>query len=489
MTEQQLSELEPALADFLTPLLGCCRYAPTARHLGTYVRGLLSDLPRKTAEPLALRAGIAVRTLQEFLRDHAWDAPALTQALRARAALRLADIDDPIPDHTGLGTVGLIDETSAVKDGDKTPGVQRQYLGCVGKVDNGIVTVHLALARGHYKALLDSELYLPQSWAEDRDRCRAAAIPDEVVYRPKWQIALELIERTRADGVKLDWLTFDEEYGKRVGLDESLSERGLLFVGEVPRNFSCIAVPRSGRRPGEGVKGRPAEEVVSTASTFRGQTWQILRLIRQTQGEQIWRVKAARVWLSSGEGVSTRAYWLIWASNDQTGEEKFFLSNAAEDASIEQLVRVAFVRWNVEHVFRVAKSELGFTHFEGRSYLALMRHVALCQAALNFVSEQTQGMRLGGGKCGDNGGAGVPRGGGTDEAVAGPAARHPGVRARVGATVGQAGSSVPPETQPRRAAVAPEPTSARAARPQEAATTRTAPTATLPGRVDVALYY
>src|SRR6476659_505869 len=102
MTEQQLLELEPALADFLAPLLGCCRYAPTARHLGTYVRGLLSDLPRQTAEPLA------VRTLQEFLRDHAWDAPAVTRHLRARAAEMLPGIDDP----SGLGTVGLIDETS-----------------------------------------------------------------------------------------------------------------------------------------------------------------------------------------------------------------------------------------------------------------------------------------------------------------------------------------------------------------------------------------
>src|SRR5215218_4784176 len=160
MTEQQLQELEPALADSLAPLLGCCRYAPTARHLGTYVRALHSDLPRKTAEPIALRAGCAVRTLQEFLRDHAWDARALTHGLRSRAAGLLPTIDDP----AGLGTVGLIDETSATKDGERTPGVQRQYLGCVGKIDNGIVTVHLGVARGHYKTLLDADLYLPESW-------------------------------------------------------------------------------------------------------------------------------------------------------------------------------------------------------------------------------------------------------------------------------------------------------------------------------------
>jgi SRSO17 transposase len=478
MTEQQLLDLEPALADFLAPLLGCCRYAPTARHLGTYVRGLLSDLPRKTAEPLALRAGCAVRTLQEFLRDHAWDQAALTQRLRHRAAALLPAIDDP----TGLGTVGLIDETSATKDGDKTPGVQRQYLGCVGKIDNGIVMVHLGVARGHYKALIDADLYLPECWDNDRQRCREAAIPDEVVYRPKWRIALGQVDRARACGIELDWLTFDEEYGKRVGFAEGLSERGLRFVGEVPRNFSCVAAHRSGRRPPEGMKGRPAEEVVKTASVFLGQKWRVVRLSRQTEGEQIWRVKAARVWLSSGEGLSARAYWLVWASNDETGEEKFFLSNAPEDASIEALVRVAFSRWNVEHCFRVAKSELGFTHFEGRSYVALMRHLGLCLAALCFVAEQTRRMR--GGKPGADDGAGVLGGGGSDEAVAGPAARRPG-----GAGMGQAGGAVPPGPQQSGATVAPEAPAAFAARPQEAPTTQTHPAATPPARLNVALYY
>ena len=124
-----------------------------------------------------------------------------------------------------LGTVGLIDETSAVKQGTKTPGVQRQYLGCVGKVDNGIVTVHLGACKGRYKALLDGDLYLPQSWSDDRPRCREAGIPDTVVYRPKWQIALEEIDRATTNGVPLDGLTFDEEYGKRPGFVAGLDER------------------------------------------------------------------------------------------------------------------------------------------------------------------------------------------------------------------------------------------------------------------------
>jgi SRSO17 transposase len=309
-----------------------------------------------------------------------------------------------------LGTVGLVDETSARKQGRKTPGVQRQYLGCLGKVENGIVTVHLGVCRGTYKGLLDFELYLPRDWAEDRPRCREAGIPDDLTYRPKWQIALEQLDRAKACGIALDWLTFDEEYGRRPGFVEGLDQRQQRFVGEVPRSFSCAAVPRSGRRPDAQVKGRPAEEVVRGASAFRGQPWRVLRLARQTQEDQVWRVKAARVWLSSGAGWSAGSYWLIWASNDATGEEKFFLSNAPADTKVEVLVRVAFRRAVVEHCFRVCKSELGFSHFEGRSYVALMRHLSLCLVALAFVAEYTQ--RLRGEKSGADHGAGVPGAGG-----------------------------------------------------------------------------
>ncbi|MCI0459822.1 MAG: IS701 family transposase [Gemmataceae bacterium] len=357
-----------------------------------------------------------MRTLQEFLRDHLWDCAAVRDRLGQHVAHQLANTAE----SAGLGTVGCVDETSAAKKGDKTPGVQRQYLGCSGKIDNGIVVVHLGVARGRYKTLIDADLYLPQSWDNDRTRCRAAGIPDQVVYRPTWQLALEQIDRAEANGGALDWLTFDEEHGKRPGFVAGLDERHLRFVGEVPRTLSCIAARRAGRRPAEHLKGRPAEQVVGCSSVLVGQSWQLVRLSRQTQADQIWRVKAARVWLCSSAGISAGTYWLIWASNDATGAEKFFLSNAAADADLEMLLRVAFVRWKVGHCFRVAKSELGFTHFEGRHYVALLRHLSLCLAGLCFVAEQTQSLR--GEKSGDNGGAGVPGGGRADAALAGAAA-------------------------------------------------------------------
>lgn len=401
MTEQQLQALAPALADFLDQFLFCCGYTQTFVHLGTYVRGLLSDLPRKSVEPIALQAGTPVRTLQEFLKDHQWDHGAVRDLLQRQAARTLAALPDD-----GLGVVGLIDETSAVKQGTKTPGVQRQYLGCVGKVDNGIVTVHTGACKGRYKVLFDADPYLPESWDQDRPRCRQAGIPDDVVYRPKWQIALEQLDRAEANGIRLDWLTFDEAYGQCPGFVAGLDPRPLRFVGEVPRSFSCLAAHRSGRRPDEQAKGRAAEEVVRVSSAFRGQPWRVVRLARESMQDQVWRVKAARVWLSSAAGWSAGTYWLIWASNDETGEEKFFLSNASEETAVEVLVRVAFRRACVEHSIRVCKTELGFTHFEGRNYTALLRHMNLCLVALGFVAAHTE--RLRGEKPGGDGGAGVP---------------------------------------------------------------------------------
>jgi SRSO17 transposase len=402
MTEQQLEALGPALDHFLQPYLFCCGYTQSFAHLHTYCKGLLSDLQRKSVEPMARAAGCAVRTLQEFLRDHLWYFAQVRQQLQAH----VADLLPTLPDDD-LGTVGLIDETSALKSGTKTPGVQRQYLGCVGKLANGIVTVHLGVCKGRYKTLCDAELYLPKEWAADRARRAAAGIPEDMVYRPKWKIALEEIDRAVAQKVPLDWLTFDEEYGKAPEFITGLDDRTLSFVGEVPKILSCLAATGVPSRPAAAVKGRPAVEVVQHSPAFRKQRFRKVKLTQQTGGQQVWEVKAAQVWQMQDGAWSQRTYWLIWAKNVASGEEKYFLSNAPTTANVERLVRVAFRRWNVEHSIRVAKSEIGFTHYEGRNYTALLRHQTLCLLMLSFVAEHTE--RLRGEKPGTDDGAGVQR--------------------------------------------------------------------------------
>jgi SRSO17 transposase len=195
MTDEQIRALGPAFAAELSRYRGCFLQKRTAGHFGTYCRGLLADLPRKSVEPIALASGTAVRTLQEFLVTADWD----EELARATVQRRLGGVVAAVPVDV-LGVVGVIDETSCAKKGDRTPGVQRQYLGCEGKVENGIVTVHMGVAVGRFKALLDADLYLPKGWDEDRKRCRDAGIPDAVRYRPKWRIAFDQYVRLRERG-------------------------------------------------------------------------------------------------------------------------------------------------------------------------------------------------------------------------------------------------------------------------------------------------
>jgi SRSO17 transposase len=343
----------------------------------------MSDLPRKSIEPIALEAGTAVRTLQEFLVTSRWDHEQARNLLQEHLATILANL--PTDD---LGTIGVIDETSCRKWGDQTPGVQRQYLGSEGKIDNGIVTVHLGVAQGTFQALLDSDLYLPKSWDDDRQRCRDAGIPDSVRYRAKWKLALGQYLRLHDRGVRFDWLVFDEGYGSKVPLLWVLGGLGQKFVGEVPVNFMVRSTASSD--PGRADDYQPAS---------RSKSWTRFRLARKTVADQVWRAKSTRVW------VAKRWHVLITAINEKTGEVKYFVSNAV-DEPLERVMRVAFRRATIEHAFRLAKQEAGLMHYEGRHYTSLIRHLILALIVLGFVAEHTE--RLRGEKSGGDGRASVP---------------------------------------------------------------------------------
>lgn len=402
MDAAQIQALGPAFAAYLRHFEPCFVDAWTVEHLHSYCRGLLSDLPRKSVEPIALAAGTAVRTLQEFLRDHVWDRRLMRDRLQRRVAERLAEVpgDD-------LGNVGLLDETSVVKKGTKTPGVQRQYCGAVGKQENCIVTVHLGVARGRFKTLLDADLFLPESWASDRARCREAGIPDELTYEPKWRLGLNQLYRALANGIALDWLVFDEGYGCRPEFLAELDQLvELRWAGEVPKSFRCLTTLPRGRRPTRGWAGKRVDDLARFSPVFRDQPWRVVRLERQTLGKQTWEVRAAQVYLLRDRRPTRRTYWLIVARQPATGEVKYIVSNAPARTPLERLLRVCFARWNVEHTFRVAKTEIGFGHYEGRNYAGLMRHLTLCLVTMGFVAEQTDRMR--GEKPGDHAGTGVP---------------------------------------------------------------------------------
>ena len=181
MDAKAIEGLEARLRAFLSEYSDCFGRHEPADHLRRYVRGQLSDLPRKSVEPIALQFGTRPRTLQQFLSHAKWDEDRMRQRMQEQVSAR----------YSSPWAVGIIDETSYVKKGEQTPAVQRQHCGAVGKKENCVVTVHLAYAAQQgLRVLLDGELFLPEGWSADRERCRKAGIPDSMVYRPKWKIAL-----------------------------------------------------------------------------------------------------------------------------------------------------------------------------------------------------------------------------------------------------------------------------------------------------------
>jgi len=389
MLPEQITGLAPALTEFLGTFRNCFGECRLLDHFAIYCRGLLTDLHRKSVEPIALAAGSTVRALQLFLTARVWD----HLRLRDRLQRRIASLHMPVPgtirEADDLGVIGLLDETSVAKKGQKTPGVQPQYCGASGKVDNCVVTVHLGCNHGPFKALLDSELFLPQDWSDDRARCREASIPDNMLYRPKTALGLTLIQRALGNGLHFDWLVFDEGYGKDPSFLLGLDALGQTWIAEVPKSFHCWPVLPHYRSQRSECASKMVYNVVRWSPAFIYQDWQALTFPRETVAPTVWDVKSAQVYLANEGRPTDRTYWLIVAWNRKTDEYKYFVSNAPAKTPLKLLLQVAFRRAVIEHLFRLAKDQVGLDHFEGRSYVGLMRHMILCQLIVLFLAEQT----------------------------------------------------------------------------------------------------
>ena len=316
MTVDQMESLRSTLSEFLDEFADCFgRWEPRGK-LAKYVRGQLSELPRKSAEPMALAAGIRPRTLQEFLSSDEWDQDRLrwhTQRLIER-------------DHADDQAIGVIDESGHPKKGRETACISRQYCGNTGKIDNCVMTVHLTFTSfdSRFRSLIDSGLYLPQAWHEDRERCRQAKIPDDVVYRPKYMIALEQLDRARANGVRLSWITADEWSGQKPAFVSGLEARGERFVLEIPKNFAMWRHDPSL----SGTAAKPVEKLLRHSKALLTQPWQAYHVKDTDKGPMVWEVKSVACWLPRGADV-VGPYWLIVARNVlNPAEQKFFLSNA-----------------------------------------------------------------------------------------------------------------------------------------------------------------
>jgi len=383
MTADEIASVGAELAVYLDEFGDCFGRSEPRGKLATYVRGQLSELPRKSVEPMALSAGMKPRTLQEFLASDEWDEARL-QAHTYRLFVR---------DHLEDQLIGVIDESGHPKKGTETAGVSRQYCGNTGKIDNCVMTVHLTATSfdGEFRTLVESELYLPKRWDEDRARCRAAKIPEEVVYRPKYQIALEQLDRAAAQGVRFAWITADEWYAQKPLFVSALEARGQRFVLEIPRNLALwLYDPQSAKTSSVA---KPVETLRRYSRPLMRQSWQPYRIKDTDKGPQVWEIKYAPCWLPRGERV-VGPYWLIVARNVlDRGELKYFISNAGAGVPLPVVLHVAFGRWPVERCLQDEKSELGLSHFEVRCYPALKRHLLITQVSHLFLARQTQRLR------------------------------------------------------------------------------------------------
>ncbi len=382
MNVEQILSLGPELADFLDEFADCFRRSEPRCHMSQYVRGQLSELPRKSVEPIALAAGLAPRTLQEFLRTDVWD--------HSRMRDRVQQI--VVRDHGAPQRIGILDDSGHPKKGRQTACVNRQYCGRSGKIDNCVVSVHLTASSFDtaFRAMVDSTPYLPKSWHEDRVRCEKAGIPDDVVYRPKYDIALEQHDRATRNGLTFDWITADIWYSEKPRFVAGLLKRGQRFVLEVPRNLACRSFD-----PGEE-PSRPAstaENLCRHSRHVRNQPWVRFRIKDTGTGPMVWEVRAIPVWHKC-EGRMFGPWWLIHARNVlNPADEKYFLSNASAGVPLEVLLHVGFARWPIERCLQDEKSKLGLSHFEVRNYQSLCRHLFLTQVSHLFLARQTNRLR------------------------------------------------------------------------------------------------
>ncbi len=406
MDAKHIGELGGRLMEFLGQVDDCFGRSEPRDHLRTYVSGQLSDLPRKSIEPIALARGTPPRTLQRFFESVRWDELRLRDRLQWMVAR----------DHAHAGAIGTIDESGHPKKGRHTAAVKRQWCGNTGKIDNCVVSVHLGYVAGDFQCLLDSDLYLPKDWANDPARRAQAYIPDEVVYRKKTDIALAQVQRALANGIRVAAWTFDEWYGRDGSFLDGLEALGQNYVAEVPSTFTgwlrepaVLLRPtpqqmrtrgRKRRFPRLARKALPASEVRNLATcsrVFTRQKWQRFHIKDGEKGPLVWEVKHARFYRKRPDGLPGPAGYLIVARDVlQPDDVKFFVANmrpGSSGVSLTWLLWVGFSRWPIERCFQQAKDELGLDHFEVRGWRSIHRHLYITQLSHLFCTRVHRDLR------------------------------------------------------------------------------------------------
>ncbi|MEV0005983.1 IS701 family transposase [Micromonospora sp. NPDC050980] len=336
------------------------------RAAGQFVTGLLADLEVKTCWQLAEQAGHArPDAMQRLLYRAVWDADAVRDDLRQLITGRFG-----CPD-----AVLAVDETGDLKKGMHTVGVQRQYTGTAGRIENSQVGVFLGYAGVDGHTLIDRRVYLPASWTDDRDRCHAAGVPDEVEFATKPELAAQMITAALDAGVPAGWAAADEAYGNSADFRAGLREHQLGYV---------LAVSRSHLVPIDGGKTRLRADRI--AADLPASAWQRRSAGAGSKGPRFYDW----AWL---DDVCTDAdpddggqHSLLIRKNTTTGELAFYRCWTPRPATLAQLVRVAGIRWSIEESFQAAKSQVGLDQHQVRRWNSWHRFTTLALAALAVLT-------------------------------------------------------------------------------------------------------
>jgi SRSO17 transposase len=367
----------------------------------TYLRGLLLDGRRKSMQPMAQRLGVDHQGLQQFLTTSTWD----TRAVRVRLARRAVEVVQPV--------AWVVDDTGFPKDGKGSPCVARQYSGTLGKVANCQIGVSVHAVTDTASCPLDWQLFVPTSWddqavdeaargdvAARRGRC---GIPEDEHHRPKWMMAVEILDGLVQQGLRPPLVAAEAGYGDSSQFRNALDERGIGYILQVkgdalahephvqpaPRTWSGRGRPPTrtqSQYPGAAVSlaehvrtaGREAAVTISWREGARGvMRSQFVFLRVRPAGHRVAR---------DADGVLPER-WLIgqWP-DDQAEPIKYWLSSLPADTDPAELIRYGKIRWRIEHDYRELKTGLGLDHFEGRSWIGWQRHVTLVTAAHLFIT-------------------------------------------------------------------------------------------------------
>lgn len=365
-----------------------------------YLKGLLGPGERKSIEPIAERLAPGEQDqLNHFVNQSPWDPDPLRRALVSKA-------NDLVG---GPDALLIVDDTALVKKGRMSAGVAPQYCGELGKKANCQALVSLTLAREAVPVAVGLQLFLPKTWAEDPERRAKCGVPKETVFREKWRIALEELDRVREAGAVFGVVVADVAYGTSSQFRQGLLDRGCSYAVGIqpsqivyPGDVTVAMKERGGRgrprkHPTPSCEGESAEAFVAALPSSR---WRTIRWRQGTKGPLSGRFCATRVRMAEGQRVSKGKrlpadleQWLVCEERN-TGERRYYLSNAPAATSLRELVASIKERWSCEQAHQQMKQELGLDHYEGRSWLGLHHHALFSMIAFCFL----QHARLGGGK-------------------------------------------------------------------------------------------